>query len=40
VDVGGMDQPQHPVVRLASLAVTVRTSHRGVCHTASPADRT
>ena len=33
VDVGGMNQPQHPVVRLASLAVTVRTSQRGVCHT-------
>ena len=35
MDVCGMDQPQHPVVRLASLAVTVRTSQRGVCHTRS-----
>ncbi len=26
MDVGGVDEPQHPVVRLASLAVTVRTT--------------
>ena len=29
MDVCGVDEPQHPVVRLASLAVTVRTTRPG-----------
>ena len=40
MDVGGMDQPQHPVVRVASLGVTVWTSQRGDGHAASASDRT
>ena len=33
MDIGGVDEPQHPVAGVPPLLSRVRTSKRGVCHT-------